>query len=90
MEEKPQMAVMETLSLLAEQRHDFLNHLQVLAGWLQLGDTQRALAYLRAIGAQYQELGQAIRDLPPEAALEHLRKRADAPPVQGSPPLRER
>jgi len=34
------------LELCRQQRHDFLNHLQVILGWLQLGRPERAIAYI--------------------------------------------
>ena len=36
-------------TLLKLQRHDFLNHLQVIQGFLQLGTTDRALRYMEDI-----------------------------------------
>lgn len=35
-----------TLELCRQQRHDFLNHLQVVLGWLQLGRPERAITYI--------------------------------------------
>lgn len=35
--------------LLRQQRHNFLNHLQVIAGWVQLGQDAKALAQIRQV-----------------------------------------
>lgn len=35
-----------TLEFCRQQRHDFLNHLQVVLGWLQLGRPERAITYI--------------------------------------------
>ncbi|MDF2626429.1 MAG: hypothetical protein K0R39_260 [Symbiobacteriaceae bacterium] len=42
----------EALQLLRRQRHSFLNHLQVISGWLQLGRPERAQQYLEAVAAR--------------------------------------
>lgn len=39
----------ECKTLIRLQRHDFLNHLQVIQGFLQLGKTDRALRYMEDI-----------------------------------------
>ncbi|MEN6414497.1 MAG: Spo0B domain-containing protein [Veillonellales bacterium] len=36
----------ELVRLLRVQRHDFINHLQVVHGMLQLGRTENAMAYI--------------------------------------------
>lgn len=36
----------EMTRLLRLQRHDFINHLQVIHGFLQLGKTERAMEYM--------------------------------------------
>lgn len=36
----------ETVRLLRIQRHDFINHIQVIQALLQLGKTERALKYI--------------------------------------------
>ncbi|NPV27190.1 MAG: hypothetical protein HPY81_07035 [Firmicutes bacterium] len=51
----------EVVGLLRVQRHDFLNHLQVIMGFLQLNKPEQALAYLRKISAQLQEAGKVMR-----------------------------
>lgn len=39
----------EMLAEASRQRHDLLNHLQVISGWLQLGRNDRALAYIQTL-----------------------------------------
>lgn len=61
--------VRDTLGLLQNQRHRFINHLQVLSGWQQLGDLARAGRYLAKVVAELQVEGQLGRLEPPELAL---------------------
>lgn len=44
-----QSSAAQTLHLLRRQRHSFLNHLQVISGWLQLERPERARQYLEAV-----------------------------------------
>lgn len=53
----------QALAALRSQRHGFLNHLQVIAGWLQLGKSERALQYLQRVAARMEAQGQALRSL---------------------------
>lgn len=39
----------ELVKLLRVQRHDFINHLQVIHAMLQLGRTEKALAYIESL-----------------------------------------
>lgn len=39
----------EAIRLLRLQRHDFINHLQVIHAMLQLGRTEKALAYIETL-----------------------------------------
>lgn len=39
----------EVIRLLRVQRHDFINHLQVIHGLLQLGRTERAVIYIEEL-----------------------------------------
>lgn len=39
----------ESVNLLKIQRHDFVNHLQVIHALLQLGRTEKALAYIEEL-----------------------------------------
>ncbi|MFZ5816381.1 MAG: Spo0B domain-containing protein [Bacillota bacterium] len=49
------------LELLRAQRHSFLNHLQVISGWLQLERSDRAAQYIRRVAAQLEAEGQVLR-----------------------------
>ncbi|OIQ61531.1 sensory histidine kinase DcuS [Moorella thermoacetica] len=62
----------EIIPLLRWQRHDFLNHLQVISGYLQLKKNDRALAYLRQAIAQLEQVGRIMHLLEPELALAAL------------------
>ena len=58
------------LALLRNQRHSFLNHLQVISGWLQLGKSDRAVQYIARAVARLEAEGQALQRLDsPEVAL---------------------
>ena len=47
MESMPEKIVREeVIKMLRRQRHDFINHIQVLHAYLQLGKVEKALAYL--------------------------------------------
>lgn len=39
----------ESIDLLRIQRHDFINHLQVIHALLQLGRTEKALTYIEEL-----------------------------------------
>jgi|GEM_PF-784091 len=51
----------DLLNLLRVQRHDFLNHLQVISGFLQLGKADRAIDYIRQISGDIQEAGKLMQ-----------------------------
>lgn len=53
----------QALAALRNQRHGFLNHLQVIAGWIQLGKSERALQYLERVAARIEAQGQALRSI---------------------------
>jgi len=44
------------VNIFREQRHDFLNHFQVLLGYLQLNKPDRAAQYIKQITGEMQEL----------------------------------
>lgn len=46
----------EVVDLFREQRHDFLNHFQVVLGYLQLNKADRAVAYMKQVNSEMQEL----------------------------------
>lgn len=66
------------MSLLRGQKHDFLNHLQVICGFLQLGKPERALAYTKDVVARMEKLGRLMRLKPPELALQSQFKLEEA------------
>lgn len=45
----------EVLRRLSRQRHDFLNHIQVVYAYLQIGKFEKALSYLEKIPEQIKE-----------------------------------
>lgn len=47
----------EIVNLIREQNHDFLNHVQVVMGNLQLNKKDRALTYLREVTSGMHEMG---------------------------------
>ncbi len=58
----------EIIYLLKTQRHDFVNHLQVLQGYLQLGKTDKAVKYLKVISQEMIETGRVLQLPWPELA----------------------
>lgn len=57
------------LKLLRVQNHDYLNHLQVIAGYLQLGRSQEALYYLREAVEAIQSQSTIMRWVHPTAVI---------------------
>ncbi|MDN5347286.1 MAG: hypothetical protein PWP65_850 [Clostridia bacterium] len=64
----------EALALLRAQRHSFLNHLQVISGFLQLGKPERALDYLKEVQLELENWGRIMRLKVPEVAFVSLCK----------------
>lgn len=56
-------------TLLRGQRHAFLNHLQVISGWLQMGQADRARQYLQAVARRLEAGGALARAEPADLAL---------------------
>lgn len=54
------------LALIRRQRHSFINHLQVISGWLQLGQPDRASRYMEQVVLRITEQSAVTRKLPPE------------------------
>lgn len=68
----------DSIRILRAQRHDFLNHLQVLAGYIQLGKNKAALTHLKQVNAELTDL-RAVSSLNmPEVALLLFIKREEA------------
>lgn len=61
------------LEIIRRQRHDFLNHLQVLSGLLQLRKPEQALAYIREITQQCEKISGILHLKSPKLALTMLR-----------------
>lgn len=59
----------DTLALLRSQRHSFGNHLQVISGWLQMGRTDRAAAYIDQVAAKLVAESALLNRVEPEVAL---------------------
>lgn len=59
----------EVIALLHSQRHSFLNHLQVVAGWIQLGQSDRASAYIDKIAAGIASQGEVLSKVPDEVGI---------------------
>lgn len=50
----------ESINLLRIQRHDFINHLQVIHALLQLGRTEKALTYIEELAKNSRLLSSTI------------------------------
>jgi len=60
------------LEILRVQRHDFVNHLQVISGYLQLNKTTEVQKYIQEAVLEINRLGKIIHLKPPEAAVAFL------------------
>lgn len=58
-----------SLQLLRKQRHSFLNHLQVLSGWLQLNRPERARQYLDVLASRMGAESEVLNRVPAAAGL---------------------
>lgn len=58
----------DLLEVLRVQRHNFVNHLQVISGLLQLKKYDRALEYIRQVGEEYNQASLVGRLEVPEIA----------------------
>lgn len=56
------------LEIMRRYRHDFLNHLQVVSGFVQLGKPDRALEYVRRVSEEMEKLGAILRLQHPQMA----------------------
>ncbi len=63
------MACEGWLDLLRFQRHSFLNHLQVISGWIQLGKLDRARDYLQEVATRLEAQGELSLVQPPDLVL---------------------
>jgi len=56
----------ELIYLIRTQRHDFINHLQVIMGYLQLNKVDTAIKYIKNTSAELQEVGRLMQTAWPE------------------------
>lgn len=63
------MFTAEVVRLLSHQRHDFLNHLQVVSGFLDLGQPQKASVYLQEVLKEIDAEREIFKAYEPEVAL---------------------
>ncbi|MBC7335489.1 MAG: Spo0B domain-containing protein [Clostridia bacterium] len=61
------------LEIMRRQRHDFLNHLQVLSGLLQLHRPEQALNYIKEVTQELEQLGGILHLQWPRLILALLR-----------------
>jgi len=62
----------ELIEVLRVQKHDFLNHLQVISGYLQLNKTERAKDYIQQVSQEIYQSGMITKLRIPEVALNLL------------------
>jgi len=62
------MDIAQMMELLSAQRHDFLNHLQVISGFLQLHREKQARDYIGVVTNAMADLSKAAHLAMPEAA----------------------
>ena len=51
----------EIINLLKIQRHDFVNHLQVIHAFLQLGRTEKALTYIEELAKDSRLISDSLK-----------------------------
>lgn len=66
------------LEIISVQRHDFLNHIQVISGFLQLNKIEQARKYINEAVMQINRFGEIIHLKPPEVAAALLEARNQA------------
>jgi sensor histidine kinase regulating citrate/malate metabolism len=52
----------ETITLLRRQRHDFINHLQVIHAMLQMGRTEKTLIYIEELAKDPKLVSDVLKD----------------------------
>lgn len=63
------LKTLDAVALLRHQRHDFTNDLQVLGGYLELGQTERAITFLRQVFKELEEERQIFTIGDPEISI---------------------
>ncbi|KUK54410.1 MAG: Signal transduction histidine kinase regulating citrate/malate metabolism [Desulfotomaculum sp. 46_296] len=66
------------LEILRVQRHDFINHIQVISGFIQLNKIEQAKKYINEAVMQINRFGEIINLKPPEVAAALLEARNQA------------
>ena len=56
----------DIIKLLRIQRHDFLNHLQVIRAMIQLGRNERALKYIEKLAHDPEMISNVLKAYPKE------------------------
>lgn len=76
------MSTTRFLNVIRTQRHDFINHLQVISGYLQLGKKESALEYVEHLSEELRRAGRINRVVPPEVRAVFLFAAQDAADIQ--------
>lgn len=63
------MEMADLLGVFRAQRHDFLNHLQVISGFVQLQKAEEARAYIRQVAQELERQGAILHLGVPEASF---------------------
>lgn len=66
------MDIVSMLEIISVQRHDFLNHLQVISGLLQLNKADRVKDYIRHVSLEVERLSKVVHLKVPQAAAAFL------------------
>jgi hypothetical protein len=66
------MELQSLLEFIRLQRHDFLNHLQVISGFIQMNKGEQAREYLLGVARELERLGRVIHLQMPEATAAFL------------------
>jgi sensor histidine kinase regulating citrate/malate metabolism len=59
----------EVIKHIREQRHDFMNHIQVVWGYLQLKKPDEAIRYIARINEEFNVLGSLFKISCPQLSL---------------------
>jgi sensor histidine kinase regulating citrate/malate metabolism len=63
----------ELIRLLRLQRHDFVNHIQVVHGMLQLGKTEQAMQYIEDLAKDPALVSHTLQEYKPENCVHRER-----------------
>ncbi|MGB9804005.1 MAG: Spo0B domain-containing protein, partial [Desulfofundulus sp.] len=76
------MELKSLLEFVRLQRHDFLNHLQVISGLIQMNKGEKAREYIVEVAREMERLGKIIHLQVPEATTAFLAALAGASNLQ--------